>query len=256
MSTAIRYCLGGRWAGSESDATIPCVIRFQHTTDCEDRDKCTGCLPRLATDGYLCATCHRYLAQWLAAPDKNGKPAENSLMFAHGWLQSNTARSTSSAAREDWQRTGGGDDDGPPLVIRTAVFDCLRLMEERVYIAEERLLQAQKVAQADLGVWDFGEAVARLRNSIVKIEDDPMLVGEAFRKFQDTMIVAHGLAPWRGQVTRVRGGDGPIPCPHCERKTLSYFAGDAWVTCTSCSSTLDRKWFDHWAAMLEGEQTA
>lgn len=95
MSQAIRYCVGGRWAGSDSAETIPCVNRYRHGEDCPDRTteevKCSGCEPRHATDGYLCGTCHRYLVQWLAAPIK-GEPAENSLLFVHSWLKSQVRR--------------------------------------------------------------------------------------------------------------------------------------------------------------------
>ena len=259
MSQAIRYCVGGRWAGSDSAETIPCVNRYRHGEDCPDRTteevKCSGCEPRHATDGYLCGTCHRYLAQWLAAPIK-GEPAENSLLFVHSWLKSQVRREGSTAAKEDWQR-GGSSDDGQPSVIREAVFDCIRLMEDRVFIGEERLLQSQGVVMADFGAFDFTEGVARLRNAILKIEDDPLLVGELFRKLQDTMITAHGLAPWRATAHVIRGTDGPIPCPHCERKALTLFGGDSWVTCRSCHATIDRGWFDHWSAMLEsGRETA
>lgn len=267
MTETIRYCVGGRWAGPDADTTLTCCLRGRHAEDCQHARteaqklmnlqnwtpesfspeqravmECRGCLPRFATEGHLCGTCHRYLEQWLG----NGTP--NSILWVHGHLTSELARRGSSAAREDWQR---GSADGVASVIREGIFDCRRLIEDRVYIAEERLRQALHKPLADAGPFVLAESVAFLRNHILRIEDDPLLVAELYRKMQDSMVTAHSLAPWRATATKVRSTDGPIPCPHCERKSLVMFGGDSFITCRFCGTTIHRERFDQWTALIE-----
>lgn len=96
--------------------------------------------------------------------------------------------------------------------------------------------------------------MARLRNAIIKIEDDPLLVGELFRR-----VAGHdGHRAWPGPVacdgTRDPRAATADTLPHCERKALTLFGGDGWVTCRACHATIDRGWFDHWSAMLESER--
>lgn len=268
----IRYCVGGRWAGN-AETVDPCVIFYQHREECENlrtearvlvsyagateadltpeqakAHHCRGCLPREAVSGWLCEHCHRHLAQWLA----NGET--NSLLFAWRWLRTQYAPVQSSAGRQDWERSGSRDD--LPSALREAVLDCRRLMEDRVYIAEERAWQTLTPEQpmADLPPFDLVEGVAFLRNHMLGIEDHRDLVGPLFVRVQDSMVDAHRLAPWRATATKIRGEDGPIPCPHCERKTLSIFGGDAFVTCRSCHSTIHDGRFGIWTEMLEGER--
>lgn len=244
-----RTCVGGRWAGDAE--THPCVIRFQHKPDCDDRDQCPGCLPREAVEGWLCETCDRYLRQWL------GDGAVSSLPWVYDWLGREVGTLRSTAIRDDWQRPS--DKDSLPSVIGDRghdLIDCRQLMADRVYIAEERVRQSLGQHLGDAGPWSFADGVAFLRRHTIKIEDNPMLVGELYRKVQDSMVEAHALAPWRKTATTVRGQDGPIACPHCERKTLRRFGGDDFVTCVTCHATVHEKRFGIWTEMLEQEREA
>jgi ribosomal protein L37AE/L43A len=264
-----RECVGGRWAGDGD--TFPCVWRYRHMPACEDlreqartiigRDAnaeleddlraahdCPGCLPREATEGWLCETCDRYLRQWLGG-------GENSLSGARSWLLSNVGPLRSTAIRDDWQQRS--DKDALPSAVGERGFDlldCVKVLEDRVYVAEERLRVALGNRDlADVGPWDFDRSMALLRRHVLKMEDDPLLVGEVFRKFQDSMIDAHARAPWRKMATKIRGSDGPIACPHCERKTLMQYSGDDFVTCTTCHCVVSDKRFGVWTEMLEDE---
>lgn len=270
----LRYCVGGRWAGN-AEHTDPCTTRFQHLAECDEMRtagrialapagatqdvldpgqklalNCRGCLPREAESGWLCEHCHRYLDQWLA----DGK--ENSLLYAWRYLRTRYAPVQSSSAHQDWERSGTRED--LPSALREAVLDCRRLMEDRVFIGEERARQVLTLPAekpiADLPPFSMAEGVAFLRNHLLRIEDNRDLVAWLFVRVQDSMVDAHRLAPWRATATKVRGADGPIPCPHCERKTLMMYGGDSFVTCASCHMTIHRERFDQWSAMIESER--
>ena len=124
-----------------------------------------------------------------------------------------------------------------------------------MYIAEERLRQSLGQHLSEAGPYSFADGVAFLRRNLITIEDDSLLVGELYRKLQDSMVQAHALAPWRKMATKVRGNEGPIPCPHCERKTLMQFGGESFVTCTSCHATVSDQRFQIWTVMLEQERS-
>lgn len=272
--TERHHCVGGRWAGPDAETTVPCVVRYQHRADCEElRAKvremlakdvkpdevlaqaapdlreahaCPGCLPREATSGYLCDTCHTHLEEWLG-------DGPNGIAAVHVWLGANLTPTSSSAAREDWERSGTSED--LPAAIRPAIFDCRRLLEDRVYIAEERARSAGiGEPLSEVGLFDFGRGCAYLRRYILKIEEDALLVGELYRKLQASMIEAHGLAPWRATATKVRDKDGPIACPECERKSLMQFGGSDYVKCTSCGAAIDNKRFGIWTEMIEQQR--
>ena len=241
----VRYCVGGRWAGSGQDPVFPCLERHQHETDCEDRDNCPGCLPRLADNGWLCGTHHRYLAQWLGADEENG------LVRVRAWLLANLAGMGSSEIKDNADQRAAAINE-LPSAMREDIFDCVRLIDDRVFIGEERARQAGVGSPLiEAGPWSFESGVEFLRSRLVPIEDDALLVGELFRHLQDSMVQAHVLAPWRRKATKVRADDGPIPCPHCEHKTLMQFGGDDFVTCTWCGNTITDERFGIWTRMLE-----
>lgn len=243
--TEVRYCVGGKWAGPDADSTFPCLVRFQHLADCADRDDCPGCLPREADSGWLCEHCHRFIQQWLS-------DGQNGLVAAYHWLGDQMVPLRTNYPQE--RRRGGDRADRAE-----ALMSVRSLIVDRVYIAEERARMAlagrlvDEPAIADLGPFDLDRGVRFLRRHLIKIEDDPLLIAELFRKAQDSMIEAHAIAPWRRMATKVRGAEGPIACPHCERKSLMQFGGDDFVCCQSCGVTISDERFGIWTVMLEGE---
>src|SRR3712207_2539379 len=97
-----------------------CSLHGRHLTDCEDRDACRGCLPRRAQHGNLCWPCHRRFELMLTdAP------------VVYRWLTGNMAAGQGAArAREDFERSGGGD--GSPAPIKPDVMDLRDLLADRL----------------------------------------------------------------------------------------------------------------------------
>lgn len=263
-ATEARWCVGGRWAGDEF-TTLPCLEYGQHKSTCAGhyptciasaddgpiypdpscKGCCRACQPRLADQGWLCEHDHNRLNQWLG----DGTP--NSLLWAYRWLGSRIARAQTPSSDD-----GRGKPTKPgemPLVIREDVHDCRQLLQDRIYIAEERARQVGIGGDviADLPPFDLAESISWLRNHLLRIEDHRDLIATTWRHLQDSMVTAHRIAPWRPTATLVRGSDGPIPCPNCQRATLMQFGGDDFVTCTTCGAVVLSSRFDQWTAMIE-----
>ena len=237
MMITTRTCVGGR-------PGRPCVIFGQHATDCHD-ETCRGCLPRPGTQGWLCDTCDTHLRQWLAVtktPEGEWRP--NSLLWVHGWL--GLAQSVRRKAAPQFDHIVTCRDDLPSPVSE-AIMDCRRRIEAIVAAAEEWAREKlDGVSAADLGRVDLVESVAYLARRVVSIEDSRSLVGALYDDTQDVMIEAHSLAPWRAERKRIAG----IPCPGCERVTMTLFGGDDFVTCTTCQTVVASRRFDIWTEML------
>lgn len=245
--TEIRYCVGG-------PKDRPCTSFGHHGDDCPNRGipddqpkPCRGCAPRHATEGHLCATCDTYLRQWL---DVTQPLKMHSLLWVHDWLGLSQSLRGSRAPRWDFGR-GQSGDRLLPSPLNEAILDCRRLLEDRVYIAEERVREVFDGTPA-VGRFDFTESVAFLASRILRIEDDADLCRHVYERFQDSMVTAHQLAPWRPVAERLSG----IPCPHCERVSLVIEGGEDFATCRTCRCTVVSKRFDQWVAMLDHERGA
>lgn len=253
-TTEIRRCVGGRgWVLSWQ----PCTSFGSHLPDC-DRDTCRGCLPRPATHGWLCETCHTRLSGWLApgrythdgliepAMDRDGRPM-SSLIWAWAWLGINLGAPITVACRDDSDR-GGGSGDLPSAVVDRRV-SVRRRMEDYIYLHEERARRdVLHERLADAPVFDFLDGVALLYRYLSRIISDEAFAADMFAEVCESMTDAHMICPWRGQDTHV-----PVPCPNCERKTVSRHAGDDYLTCSTCRTVILRSRFDQWTAMLGGD---
>jgi hypothetical protein len=71
-------------------------------------------------------------------------------------------------------------------------------------------------------------------------------VGDEVEALGELMSRCHALAPWREQVTHVRG----IPCPECHATTLVRFGGDEDVTCLRCRASVAPGRYLIWTRML------
>lgn len=240
---AIHQCVGGRWAvEAEGAATIPCVTFGSHVESC-DGEECRGCQPRLVEGGgWLCETCHRYLAEWLA------DGATHSLLWVHRWLTFRLQPSLTVVA-DDMRRPGVTLD--LPSAMSETIYDARQLIEDRVFIADERARQVFEEPLADLPPFDFAESVAWLRNRLFRIERHRDLTAMIYARFQDAVGQAHRVAPWRATATKVGGREGMIPCPHCQRKTLMQFGGNSYVSCLTCHATISDDRFGIWTRMIE-----
>lgn len=237
MSQVIRYCVGGK-------PDRPCTAFGYHLEDCDD-ERCKGCAPKLATQGHLCDTCDTYLRQWLDATSTD-EYQPNSILWVHWWLG---LAQTARIARSPWgDKIRSGKDD-LPSPLSEAILDCRQLLEDRIYIAEERLRQHLGQRLSEMPTFRMADSVAYLSRMVLRIEDDPDLCRHVYERLQDSMINAHLLAPWRATAQRIDG----IACPHCQRVALRIFGGDDFATCTSCGNTVVSRRFDQWVALLHHE---
>ena len=268
----LRYCVGGPF-------DRPCTQFGQHLDDCTN-EHCRGCYPKLATQGFLCDTCDTYLRQWLDCTshtprNPNGRPVAlghvpacrdadcpgceyqpNSLLWVHWWLG---LAQSARMSRSKWgDKIKAGRDD-LPSPLSESILDCRSLLEDRVYIIEERLLEGlgqpigkpqPRSAWASQPLFNMADAVSFIGRNVIRIEDEEALCRHVWERLQDSMVNAHLLAPWRAETKRLHG----IPCPHCERASLAIFGGDGFATCLTCRATVVSKRFDQWVAMLRHEQ--
>lgn len=236
-TTAIRYCVGG-------PIDRPCLSFGAHAEGCES-DQCRGCQPRQATQGYLCDSCDTYLRQWLDCTSRD-EYRPNSVLWVHWWL--GLAQSVRSQ-RSRWTDRVQSSRDDLPSPLSEAILDCRRLLDDRLYIAEERLREVLGQSPESMPPYRTDTTTAFLSRHVIQIEDDPDLCRLVWDRLQDSMVTAHRLAPWRAAVERLHG----IPCPRCERATLAIYGGDDFATCQTCRSVTASRRFDQWVAMLDHE---
>lgn len=211
----------------------------EHLSDCEDRETCGGCLPRRATHGLLCHTCHRRFELMLTdAP------------VVYRWLTGNLTAATGrdpDLSMWDGDRPELGSDQ--PLPISAAVFDLRQLLADR------------------LSAWvdDFAEDVDVEKPARSTVEADATFllrwinslelcdwIGDWWVELAETMSDAHALAPWRPSLRRVPH----VPCPGCEETNLVIFGGESDITCQSCRIMMTEDQFGLWERVLKVEREA
>lgn len=226
---------------SETRACIRgCSIYRQHSTECEDRDRCRGCLPRRADIGLLCNPCHRRFELMLTdAPT------------VVRWLTGNIGAGQGQAMDEIGQgkvkqhRKG----EGSPAPLKVAIFDVRQLLLDRLTIWVDHHCEDAGVAgPAEHTVEADSEHLLRWLPSIAFWD----IVGDWWEELAEVYIDAHALAPWRPTARRVPG----IPCPECAETNLMIFGGESDVTCASCRTLIREEHFALWERIVKEEREA
>lgn len=210
-----------------------CSMYRRHKVDCEDQEKCRGCLPRRATHGHLCTPCHNRLQLMLTdAPT------------AHRWLTGHLSAAAGAARpREDHERRGT-TDDAPPAPIDLDVLDTRDLLATRLrtwvdaWVAHKNLAGPGTPHTVDADA----EYLLRWLPGIEQQDD----IAARFDLLATTLADAHTLAPWRPTTRRCPG----IPCPECAETNLVIYGGEENVTCASCRTTIPPNRYNLWTAML------
>lgn len=212
-----------------------CALYRQHLVDCEGRDdgSCSGCLPRLASHGLLCHTCHRRLELML-----------HDAPTVDRWLSGNLA--SGGTGSDDPHVTGSRE---LPLPIKTGIYD------ERQALRDAFAAWADDIAET-LGVKgplshtvEFD--VRFLQTWLSSIEQlDP--IGDWWEELAEHTSMAHALAPWRPAVRRIAG----VPCPRCTETNLVIYGGESDVTCQSCKGMMTEDQFGLWQNVLKVAEVA
>lgn len=249
-----------------------CTLPRQHTTDCEDRGACRGCLPRAAEHGWLCEKCHLRLSASLAEV-----PGQHSLLLSttrpssqirvrpqlkHGRPEYHPTESTAPRYMYVSGVHPSSPQEGEPVRIACldtaqALTDLLAEWIEWVCEVHDALGPKRTQTQAERDGWseppvrfEVGTAVRWLRGNISRLESLEA-IGDMMEDLRMLMGQAHALAPWREQVRRING----IPCPSCHRHTLRQYGGRDTVTCTTtwCEEEIPQDRYLIWARMYEEE---
>ncbi len=217
-----------------NEATAACVrgcsMYRRHLVECEDQERCRGCLPRRASHGNLCDTCHRRLELMLT--DAPG---------VCRWLTGNMA--AGGSAGDSDKITGSRER---PLPIKADLYDLRQLLADRLALyvddwVEHKGLQGpgRHAVESDakyLLTWLPG---------LCKLD----WIGDWWEELAETMSEAHALAPWRPTMQRCKG----VPCPNedCGETNLVIFGGESDVTCLSCRTMIAEKSYGLWVQIIE-----
>lgn len=222
MSETTKACIRG------------CSMYRQHLAECEGvaDETCRGCLPRRASHGHLCATCHRRFELMLTdAPT------------VYRWLTGNMA--TGSSGSSDGDVVTGSRER--PLPIKADVYDVRQLLADR------------------LAAWvdDFAEDVDLTKPERSTVEADAAFllrwirslelcdwIGDWWQELAETMSQAHALAPWRPTMRRVP----KVPCPGCAETNLAIWGGESDISCLSCGIMMTEDKFALWERVLKIEE--
>lgn len=227
MSEATEACIRG------------CSMYNYHLDECAGiDDDCRGCLPRRATHGHLCDTCHRRLELMLTDTPTVIR-----------WLTGNITGGDRDDDQTRWEgdRPELGSDQRLP--ISAAIFDVRELMRDRLALwvdhwCEEKGLSGpgRHSAETDaayLLMWLPG---------ICKLD----WIGDWWEELAETMSQAHALAPWRPAMRRIPR----VPCPGCAETNLAIFGGESDVTCLSCKIVMTEERFGLWERVLRMDEEA
>ena len=226
MSETTKACIQG------------CSMYRHHLDECEDHDGCKGCLPRRATHGNLCDTCHRRFELMLT-----------DCPTVYRWLTGNMAGSKGRAESEVTRWEGDRPELGSShyLPLSAAIFDVRQLLADQ------------------LAAWvdDFAEDVSLTKPTRSTVEADSAFllrwikslelcdwIGDWMQELADTMSQAHALAPWRPTMRRVP----QVPCPGCAETNLAIYGGESDVTCLSCGIMMTEDRFGLWERVLKMDQ--
>lgn len=204
-----------------------CSLYRQHLTDCEG-EPCAGCLPRRATYGHLCHTCHRRFELMLTdAP------------IVDNWLTGNLAGGSTGGESE---RVTGSKE--MPLPIKVGIYD------ERQAIRDTLAVTADDVAE-QLGVKGplahSVEADARFLLTWLTSVERLDVIGDWWEELAEHTSNAHALAPWRPAMRRIKD----VTCPRCKETNLAIFGGESDITCLSCRCMMTEKDFEMWQEILK-----
>lgn len=210
-----------------------CRMYNRHLADCEG--DCRGCLPRRATHGHLCDTCHRRLELMITdAPT------------VIRWLTGNmTAGEGAARAKEDHEQRGGSGDQ--PAPIKVDVMDLRDLLRDRLALWVDDWCEHKGLSGPERHTPEAdAEYLLMWLPGICKLD----WVGDWWTEMAETMRDAHALAPWRPVMRRVPG----VPCPECAETNLGIFGGESDVTCLSCRTMIPEKHFGIWERIVRDEK--
>lgn len=219
MSEAIVYCIRG------------CTRKRAHVSDCEDRETCRGCEPRLAKHGLLCWPCHRRFAMMLAQAE-----------IADRWLTGNLPSGEKAAAtRQDYEQRHSTSEAEAPLHL--AILDARTNLRDRLASWAEDLCEAKGLTGPKHH--DVLADSMFLHTWLTTIEHLAW-IGDWFEELAETMSDAHAVAPWRPELQRLRG----TPCPECHAAALVIFGGEEDVTCLECRTQIPSRRYGIWTRIL------
>lgn len=203
-----------------------CRMYNNHLSECEG--DCRGCLPRRATNGHLCATCHRRLELMLTdAPT------------VIRWLAGNMATGGGSAA--DGDRVTGSRE--MPLPIKADLYDLRQLLMDRLTLWVDDWSEFKGLSGPEAHTPDLDAAyLLTWLPGICKLD----WIGDWWTEMAETMSEAHALAPWRPVMRRLPR----VPCPGCEEVNLAIYGGESDVTCLSCGIMMTEDRFALWERVL------
>lgn len=217
----------------------------RHLTDCDGINpasgkECRGCLPRRASVGLFCSTCHRRFELMLTdAPT------------VHRWLTGNLAAGQGQVVDEIGQgkvkqhRKG----DGSPAPIKVAIFDVRQLLADRLSIWVDHHVEDSGVTGPEEHTVEAdAEHLLRWLPSVCWWD----VAGDWWNELAECMTDAHALAPWRPVLRRVKG----VPCPECSETNLAIFGGESDVTCLSCRTLIREAHFRLWERIIEATKEA
>lgn len=216
-----------------------CSMYRQHYAECEGAtdETCRGCLPRRATHGNLCDTCHRRFELMLTdAP------------VVDRWLTGNLAGGSTSADADLSMWSGDRPELGAStrLPISAAIFDVRQLLADRLALWVDDFAEDVKLTKPPRSTVEADAAFLLRWIKSIELCD---WVGDWWEELAETMSQAHALAPWRPAMRRVPR----VPCPGCEETNLVIFGGESDITCLSCRIMMTEERFGLWERVLKME---
>lgn len=210
-----------------------CSMYSNHLAECEG--DCRGCLPRRATHGNLCDTCHRRLELMI-----------HDAPTVIRWLTGNMTPTASGGAKQDHERIKG-DAEEMPAAIKVDLLDLRDLLRDRLTLWVDDWCDHKGLTGPERHTPEVDSAyLLTWLPGICKLD----WIGDWWTEMAETMSEAHALAPWRPMMRRLPR----VPCPGCEECNLGIYGGESDVTCLSCGIMMAEDQFALWERVLKMDE--
>ena len=210
-----------------------CRTYGQHKPDCPG-NTCRGCLPRPSGAGHICSTCYQRLHHWLTTE----------LKTTHQWLNTNLGQHIPGI---DYNRDRIDTSRTPRPPIRLTVLEAQTAITDTLMGWEDAI--RDHYHQPTPRRFTLNRACTYLAATLPRLDTDPTgidILTLMWDELDTILRDAHRAAPWRALNRHLDG----IPCPNCERTTLTIYGGTTDATCRTCDRIYTREQYDRWTALL------
>lgn len=225
---------------------------------------CNGCVPRRASHGCLCESCHLRMQSWLGWAETPG-----SLAWAYDWIAPDLEPGQNAAPNGKIRQGKPAPPAALALHVHVLRQDIAKTLGQWLRSLTQEFdlhgpdwwhhrVEHRPDDESSWRFWlpqnhqEIRYAVQYLATWLDRIEGVPDLVTMMYREAELLLRRVIALAPWEPKRTRLP----KLQCPECERESVTIATGDEHLTCRRCGVLIPRAKYDRWSYLIASEREA